>query len=361
MDLLGGYGSGSDSDPGSPQPASNTGTATLLTSRLPVQAAPPVAQQPPTDPSQLASRLPAPSGAKVLLPCRQPVERMLLLCVFPSCSRLVGITLCHRRAATPSKLLPVRSCVQDPSSLCLKNAAAQLPQAPLFSGLPKPAQKKKVVVQFRVPISYDPADVKAVEEVGRAGWMDGQPAGLVREAGGRWRPLRQQARCQCLGSAVFAAGGLTRALRYSPGRLACRLGPWCRSRRASGRRPALAGAACPSCCRRPRMRRQAAGGAWMCWVAARPAAQGQGPRLEESTTQTTMRLCRAQRTAAAWWTWRQVGARAWPAGWPAGRPRPALLLACWLAGWLCLRVCSAACRPRPPRPPRRRRRARRRR
>ncbi|EFN56920.1 hypothetical protein CHLNCDRAFT_143436 [Chlorella variabilis] len=118
MDLLGGYGSGSDSDPGSPQPASNTGTATLLTSRLPVQAAPPVAQQPPTDPSQLASRLPAPSGAK----------------------------------------------------------------APLFSGLPKPAQKKKVVVQFRVPISYDPADVKAVEE---------EPARKRQKASARGRSLSE--------------------------------------------------------------------------------------------------------------------------------------------------------------------------
>lgn len=50
-------------------------------------------------------------------------------------------------------------------SLCPRSPPAQ---APLFSGLPKPAQKKKVVVQFKVPISYDPADVKSnlEEEVG---------------------------------------------------------------------------------------------------------------------------------------------------------------------------------------------------
>lgn len=33
-------------------------------------------------------------------------------------------------------------------------------QAPLFSGLPKPAAKKKLVVQFRCPITFNAADVK---------------------------------------------------------------------------------------------------------------------------------------------------------------------------------------------------------
>ncbi len=66
MDLLGGYGSGSDSEPDSPQVAAgNTGTATLLQSS-PLHA-PAVPAEPAAfvDPSQLLSKLPAPSGAKV--------------------------------------------------------------------------------------------------------------------------------------------------------------------------------------------------------------------------------------------------------------------------------------------------------
>ncbi|PSC67444.1 proline-rich PRCC [Micractinium conductrix] len=91
MDLLGGYGSGSDSEPDSPAPGAGTrGTATLL-------AASPAASNPQIDGGQLLDRLPAPSGSKV----------------------------------------------------------------PLFSGLPAAAKKRQpVVVQFRVPISFDREDVK---------------------------------------------------------------------------------------------------------------------------------------------------------------------------------------------------------
>ncbi len=49
----------------------------------------------------------------------------------------------------------------------------------------------------------------------------------------------------------------------------------------------------------------------MCWG----QAQQEGAVLEESTTLMTTRLCRAQRTAAAWWSWAQVGTVAflvWP-------------------------------------------------
>ena len=87
MDLLGGYGSGSDSEPGSPQ--GNAGTATLLKSGSPPRAnparAPAVATQD-VDPSQLLSKLPAPSqGPKVRrlgagggAGCRPPVLRCAL-------------------------------------------------------------------------------------------------------------------------------------------------------------------------------------------------------------------------------------------------------------------------------------------
>lgn len=70
MDLLGGYGSGSDSEPESLPAAGNRGTAQLLPASPPraaARAAPPAAAPPAVnaDPSQLLSRLPAPSGSKV--------------------------------------------------------------------------------------------------------------------------------------------------------------------------------------------------------------------------------------------------------------------------------------------------------
>ncbi|KAL4854611.1 hypothetical protein ACK3TF_004764 [Chlorella vulgaris] len=63
MELLGGYGSGSDSDPGSPAAAGRNGTASLL-ARSPPRQAP--AQSAPNT-TQLLSGLPAPSGARVPL------------------------------------------------------------------------------------------------------------------------------------------------------------------------------------------------------------------------------------------------------------------------------------------------------
>lgn len=71
MDLLGGYGSGSDSEPGSPS-AGAGGTAVLLLASLPrppaVSAAPGVPHAASADPTQLLASLPAPSGAKVRSP-----------------------------------------------------------------------------------------------------------------------------------------------------------------------------------------------------------------------------------------------------------------------------------------------------
>lgn len=65
MDLLGGYGSGSDSEPGSPSGAGAQGRVTLLTNSAPEPQAAPAARDNQADPAQLLTSLPAPSGSKV--------------------------------------------------------------------------------------------------------------------------------------------------------------------------------------------------------------------------------------------------------------------------------------------------------
>ncbi|PRW33970.1 proline-rich PRCC [Chlorella sorokiniana] len=119
MDLLGGYGSGSDSEPGSPSAGGAQGRVTRLANSAPEPQATPAARQQVADPSRLLTTLPAPSGSKV----------------------------------------------------------------PLFSGLPKPATKKRVTVQFRMPISYDPADVKIDP--------DEEPARKRAKASNRGRSLSE--------------------------------------------------------------------------------------------------------------------------------------------------------------------------
>lgn len=59
----------------------------------------------------------------------------------------------------------------------------------MLSGRPKPAaaQKKMVVVQFRAPITYDPADAQAAEEEVRTG---GRCRVLGRWPSLLWLPCR---------------------------------------------------------------------------------------------------------------------------------------------------------------------------
>ena len=167
MELLVGYGSGSDSEPGSPQGPS--GTAVLLPSSPPRPSAAPVVAPGGADPAQLLSRLPAPSGSKVRLPPPLPPPSACLSSTalasgcppFRSlfCGNPPAVLRRHAPPLPQQIAAACRPCPPFPLSRLLPP-----PQAPLFSGLPQPAQKKKVVVQFRVPISFDRSEVDAAEE-----------------------------------------------------------------------------------------------------------------------------------------------------------------------------------------------------
>ena len=157
MDLLGGYGSGSDSEPDSPSGAGGQGRVTLIANSAPEPQAAPAAPQQNADPTRLLTSLPAPSGSKVSAAAAAAAA---------ACCRRLSCLLPSTPAAQPaSHMLPVpRTNPPAPLLAC----PSHLPvQAPLFSGLPKPAAKKRVAVQFRMPISYDPSDVKIdPDEVG---------------------------------------------------------------------------------------------------------------------------------------------------------------------------------------------------
>lgn len=95
--------------------------------------------------------------------CRRLLRRCPLPCFVVASSALMRLA-CFTSAFVPHA---VAACSCQPTTLHLAHRPVWLhpthphcEQVPLFSGLPKPAQKKKLVVQFRMGISYDPADVK---------------------------------------------------------------------------------------------------------------------------------------------------------------------------------------------------------
>lgn len=184
MDLLGGYGSGSDSEPASPPAAGNRGTAQLLPDSPPRPAAAPVSANPATstDPSKLLSSLPVPSGGKVSRRERErrlgPPQGMTLAALSPSCLSPLFLPL-HLSwpwgpAGSLASTLPPGATAQGRLD-CKRYAAWPLDRTPpappplillcpplqahLFSGLPAAKKKQQIKVQFRMPISYDPADV----------------------------------------------------------------------------------------------------------------------------------------------------------------------------------------------------------
>lgn len=181
MDLLGGYGSGSDSEPESPRDAGAQGRVTLLANSAPEPQEAPAARQAPDDPSKLLTSLPAPAGSKVGTAAGAAAAACSGVALL--CSSLVPMPPGPRRQQQHAQQCTTAAAVllwPHPSSAA---------QAPLFSGLPKPAAKKRVAVQFRVPISYDPADVKGDPDEVRRG---GSPAGscAAGAADGEWPPGR---------------------------------------------------------------------------------------------------------------------------------------------------------------------------
>lgn len=105
MDLLGGYGSGSDSEPDAPPAAGNRGTAQLLPASppRPAVALPPAARAASADPSKLLSSLPAPSGSKVGSQ-RGPIGRATCSTAvsvpFSPCSRWLSASACQAILST---------------------------------------------------------------------------------------------------------------------------------------------------------------------------------------------------------------------------------------------------------------------
>lgn len=114
MDLLGGYGSGSDSEPGSPSGAGDQGRVTLIANSAPEPQAAPAGPRQNADPTRLLTSLPAPSGSKVSAApaaaaacCRPP---SCVCCLIPSALA----------AQPPSLMLPVlRTYTPAPLLACL--------------------------------------------------------------------------------------------------------------------------------------------------------------------------------------------------------------------------------------------------
>lgn len=163
-----------------------------------------------------------------------------------------------------------------------------------------------------MPISYDPADVKIDPD---------EVCGVQHQLEWQWESRKGRGAALCvshLGGCGWAAVagaleahccGLPRRgpMLQQPGsKAAINVLPLhhrqLRSLPASAPRPAAAGAACRSCCPRPKTRPPAAAASSTCLAAARRRAAGAGRTIQMRT-----RLCPAPRTAAAWWSCAQVG------------------------------------------------------
>jgi hypothetical protein len=94
---------------------------------------------------------------------RLPPPPPAAACLLAALSRL-SLRFFPCIAAAPAVTVADPCALLLPTTLPLLSHALPPPQAPLFSGLPQPAQKKKVVVQFRVPISFDRSEAAAAEE-----------------------------------------------------------------------------------------------------------------------------------------------------------------------------------------------------